>query len=85
MAPKPTAAQTRAGIKKINQQFGWMPILIRIAKTGLFNLPDKPPIEAAGEADLWTAFSILNYENASSILESETQKEQAKENRRKQR
>lgn len=62
-----------------------MPILIRIAKTGLFNLPDKTPIEAAGEADLWTAFSILNYENASAILDSETQKEQQKENRRKSR
>jgi hypothetical protein len=62
-----------------------MPVLIRIAKTGLFNLGDKPPIEAAGEADLWTAFSILNYENANSILEAETAKEAAKERKRKSR
>ena len=48
-------------------------------------MPDRTPIEAAGEADLWTAFSILNYENANSILEVETQKEQQKENRRKNR
>lgn len=60
-----------------------MPVLIRIAKTGLFNLPNTTPIEAAGEADLWTAFSILNYENANSILEVETSKEIEKERKRK--
>ena len=42
-------------------------------------------LESAGSAPLWEAFSVLNYENANSILESETHKEQQKENRRKNR
>jgi hypothetical protein len=60
-----------------------MPTLIRIAKTGLFNLPGVTPIGAAGEAGLWLAFSILNHENAATMLDNDTAKEAQKERNRK--
>jgi hypothetical protein len=60
-----------------------MTTLIRIAKTGLFNMGAMTPIEAAGEANLWEAMAILNYENAQDLLATETQKEAEKERKNK--
>ena len=62
-----------------------MPILIRIAKLGLWKYEGLTPLESAGNAPLWEAFSVLNYENANAILDSETQKEMNKERNRKRR
>jgi hypothetical protein len=70
-------------VSEFSKQFGWLPTLIRIAETGLFNLPNMTPIEAAGEADLWLAFTVLNHDNARVRLDNETMKEAQKERNRK--
>jgi hypothetical protein len=63
--------------------FGWVPTLIRIAKTGLFNLGNMTPLEAAGEANLYEAFTILNYQSADNQYKNRLQEEAAKDRARK--
>ena len=62
----------------MSKQFGWIPTLIRIAKTKLFDVSGKTSIEAAGDANVWEAFSILNYEEAQSQYQDRLRKEQNK-------
>ena len=83
LAPKPSPAQIRAGLKDFTKLFGWVPVLIRIAESKLFDKAGKTSIEAAGEASLYEAFAILNFKNAESVLQNRTQEEAAKEARRK--
>jgi len=64
--------------------FGWIPTLIKLAETGLFNLGNLTPLEAAGAANLWQAFTILNYRSARQQYQNKVQEEAAKERKRKQ-
>jgi hypothetical protein len=49
----------------------------------MFDIAGKTSLEAAGQANLYEAFAILNFQNAESALQNRTQDEAAKEARRK--
>ena len=50
----------------------------------MFNLGNMTPLEAAGEAQLYEAFTILNYQSADNQYKNRLNEEQAKDRARKQ-
>jgi hypothetical protein len=82
-APNPIAK--RAGSGKVHKQFGWYLTYKRLAESGLFTIGGKSPMESAGLASLYEAFTYLNTENALQELEKNMNEEAAKERARKRR
>ena len=50
----------KAGIEKLNDNFGWYLTLKQIAESGIFNRPDETPMRSAELANLYEAFTYLS-------------------------
>ena len=51
--------EIKAGVERLNEQFGWYLTLKTIAESGIFNRPDMTPLQSAEQADLYEAFTYL--------------------------
>ena len=51
--------EIKAGVEKLNEQFGWYLTLKSIAESGIFNQSTLTPLQSAEQADLYEAFTYL--------------------------
>ena len=58
-----------AGGNTIGKVYGWYPVLLRVADTGLWNISGKTPIQSAELADLYDVLTWLSYDNTKNSIE----------------
>ena len=70
-----TARALKAGVEALNAKHGNYLTLAALAESGIFNEPDKTPLESAARVNLWAAWKYLDATAARDAVSNEMTKQ----------